>query len=284
MSLKCVLRSVLALAVACCASFASAGEVTVAGHATGKLGELSPLMFRGKSFAVTTSGGLAPLTGLNNLGSFTLPDGAYLSMPGIFTLSVTFTSPIGNAGGEPVTRTFTGLVSANRQGGVCVRFTRPVTRLTLDGDGVNGLYSISLLGVSVKPGQTVPLSAVLTHLQGSSAACSLEYLGVQANPWVLKAVNNEMTPVVVSATSDHGRCAPSCKIESVTSNEPAGPSGDWQITGGLAVKLRARRPNAAAERVYTIAVQCADASGNTAEQDTHVLVPGASDANNQDDL
>ena len=61
-----------------------------------------------------------------------------------------------------------------------------------------------------------------------------------------------------------------CSITSVTSNEPlndigdGNTDGDYLITGDLTVDLRAERAGPLKGRMYTITVECADASGNTA--------------------
>jgi hypothetical protein len=64
--------------------------------------------------------------------------------------------------------------------------------------------------------------------------------------------------------------APKSKIIGVTCNEPA--SGDWSITGDLTVSLRAKHANHNT-RIYTITVQCSDASGNSSTSTVSVTVP-----------
>lgn len=48
---------------------------------------------------------------------------------------------------------------------------------------------------------------------------------------------------------------------------------DWVITGPLTVDLRAERSGKGSGRVYTITVECSDASGNTATKTVTVTVP-----------
>ena len=49
---------------------------------------------------------------------------------------------------------------------------------------------------------------------------------------------------------------------------------DWLITGDLTLELRAERSGRSKEgRVYTITVQCADASGNSSTAEVTVTVP-----------
>lgn len=98
-----------------------------------------------------------------------------------------------------------------------------------------------------------------------------------ATPRVLWPPNGRMVPVTLSDIVSNGCGAVSCKIISVTSSEPTDPEGDWQITGDLTLNLRAARIGTRGEilngRVYTITVQCTDASNNTATKTITVLVP-----------
>jgi len=89
-----------------------------------------------------------------------------------------------------------------------------------------------------------------------------------------------MVPVTLSASaSDLCDAAPSCRITTVSSTKPVddldrrniGP--DWEITDALTVNLRATRVGTGSGRVYTISVECADASNNRAMQSTTVTVP-----------
>ena len=48
---------------------------------------------------------------------------------------------------------------------------------------------------------------------------------------------------------------------------------DWQITDALTVNLRAERSGSGGDRVYTLGVQCPDASGNSAQKTVAVTVP-----------
>ena len=73
--------------------------------------------------------------------------------------------------------------------------------------------------------------------------------------------------------------APVCRIVNVTSNEPINGPGDgntkpdWQIVDDLTLNLRAERSGIDANRVYTIHVECTDASANTASAAVEVTVP-----------
>jgi hypothetical protein len=92
--------------------------------------------------------------------------------------------------------------------------------------------------------------------------------------------------VITAAATDVCDAAPSCRIVSVTSNEPVlGPgsghtSPDWIIDdpgpkaspAHLGVRLRAERSGRLTGRTYTINVSCGDASGNTTSGATTVAV------------
>jgi probable HAF family extracellular repeat protein len=95
---------------------------------------------------------------------------------------------------------------------------------------------------------------------------------VSASPNVLSPPNHWLAAITVSVSAtDNCDPSPVSKIISITSSEPAAP-GDIQITGNLTAKLAATR-NSKAGRVYTITVQCMDASGNCSTATTSVTVP-----------
>lgn len=103
---------------------------------------------------------------------------------------------------------------------------------------------------------------------------------VNTNPSSLWPPNHKMVPVVVAVSvTDICDAAPGCRIVSVSSNEPENGLGDgdtapdWEITGDLTLDLRAERSGTGSGRVYTITVQCTDASGNYATKDVTVTVP-----------
>jgi hypothetical protein len=100
-----------------------------------------------------------------------------------------------------------------------------------------------------------------------------------ATPSTLWSPNHKMVPVTVAVdVSDICDANPTCRIASVASNEPVNGKGDgntdpdWRITGALTLELRAERAGPGAGRVYTVTVQCTDASGNAATRDVLVTV------------
>lgn len=98
-----------------------------------------------------------------------------------------------------------------------------------------------------------------------------------ARPSVLFPPNHKLVPVTISVAAQGGG---SCRVISVSSNEPINGRGDgntspdWVITGDLTLLLRAERsgPNNKG-RVYTITVQCTDAFGNSTMTNVYVTVP-----------
>ena len=84
--------------------------------------------------------------------------------------------------------------------------------------------------------------------------------------------NKRMVPITIAVAATDGRDpAPVCTVNGVTSNE--GTSADWAIDGPLAVSLRADRDGKGSGRIYTVAVECTDASGNASRATAVVTVP-----------
>lgn len=137
-------------------------------------------------------------------------------------------------------------------------------------------------GVTFALGST-PFSCSVADGSGNSSSCTSavkvqdttppKITSVTATPNVLWPPNHEMVPVtvLVSAT-DTCDPNPSCTITGITSNE-AGTPPTSQITGNLTANLRAERLGTGTGRIYTIGVQCSDASGNKATGSTSVSVP-----------
>jgi hypothetical protein len=103
-------------------------------------------------------------------------------------------------------------------------------------------------------------------------------LSASATPNVLWPPNHKMVSVTI--TVNHPEDFTSCKIVSVTSNEPVIGKGsgktspDFIITGDLTLQLRAERSGKTkAGRIYTIQVACTDLAGNTTSTTVLVTVP-----------
>src|SRR5262249_54363668 len=103
---------------------------------------------------------------------------------------------------------------------------------------------------------------------------------VSATPNLLWPPNHKMVHVAVGVVvADVCDPTASCHITGVTSNEPINGGGYgntdpvWVVSGPLTVDLRAERSGHGTGRIYTVAVQCGDNSGNGATGQTTVLVP-----------
>jgi HYR domain len=143
---------------------------------------------------------------------------------------------------------------------------------------------------SVFPLGTTPFQCIATDSSGNTNSCNSVVQVIDttppmissasASPNVLWPPNHKMVPVTV-AVSASDICSPTvtCKITSVTSNEPVNAPGsgnttpDWQITGDRSVNLRAERSGGGNGRIYRLTVQCTDASGNHATKTVIVSVP-----------
>jgi probable HAF family extracellular repeat protein len=87
--------------------------------------------------------------------------------------------------------------------------------------------------------------------------------------------------VSVSATDDSGE-VPVCRITGVSASEPENGVGDGDtvgdafVTGPLTAQVRAERSGPAGSRIYTLAVECVDGSGNAAQGAATVVIGEAS--------
>ena len=115
-------------------------------------------------------------------------------------------------------------------------------------------------------GASSQCAAVVTVTASTAASVSLS-----AQPSVLWPPNHKMVAVTITSTVSGNCGAVTCKITSVTSNEPI--DGDVDITGDLTVNLRAQRAGNGDGRVYQITVQCTDAAGNVTTKTVTVTVP-----------
>jgi probable HAF family extracellular repeat protein len=96
---------------------------------------------------------------------------------------------------------------------------------------------------------------------------------IMVNPSVIWPPNHKMVPVSVSVLAlDNVDPAPVSKIISISANESVSRD-EIQITGDLTAKLAASKNAEGRGRIYTITVQCTDASGNAATCDVNVFVP-----------
>ena len=129
----------------------------------------------------------------------------------------------------------------------------------------------------------------VTDVNGNSASSTADVLvkdtsgpaiaSVTADPSVLWPPDHKMKPVAVAIASSDNCPGTTCRIILVSGNEPLNGPGDgnsapdWEITGDGTVSLRAERSGTGPGRVYTITVECTDASGNKTRSTTSVAVP-----------
>jgi hypothetical protein len=244
-------------------------EITVSGFSTGEVKGVPELSFRGNDFKVTTENGVASFTADNSIGAFSLAAGSPAASSGTFTLTLN----VMGGDSQLAARTLTALVSPDAQGGLTIHFTNRAAKLAFDSSTRRGSFKVALSDLTVEPGRTAPLLAVLSGSQ-QMGSCHLNFTAARAAPAVLSTLNQEMTPVLIRpAASDGASCAMACRIESVSSNEFAGANGDWQVTGDLTLKVRAARLSDTRGRIYSVAVRCTDNAGNTALQNAPIIVP-----------
>ena len=107
-----------------------------------------------------------------------------------------------------------------------------------------------------------------------------EITSLSVSPDTLWAPNHKLVDVVVSVSATDA-CDPNpvCTLSSITSNQDLNGTGDgntdedYRITGDLTAQVRAERAGGHGERVYTLTVECVDASGNSATASVTVTVP-----------
>lgn len=148
-------------------SVARADEVTLTGVTTGAVTGVPQLTFAGNSFTGTTALGIGALSGSNSLGTFALNTGSLQFVGGMFSLNITFTSPVGINGGQNITYTATvqGSVSPDvDQGGVNIHFVQPQggTVFTFSNASSSGSFSFIVNDVFVQSGRTAPVLAGFT--------------------------------------------------------------------------------------------------------------------------
>ena len=179
-----------------------------------------------------------------------------------------------------------------------------VTALATSPAGANVAYTVDLADATsgLASSSCTPASGSLFPIGDTTVNCTAtDNAGHSTDASFIVRVNDTIPPVIsnttpslgslwpanhqmmsiaitVSATDNLGP-APTCTITGVASNEPQNGLGDgdtpndWVITGPLTLQLRAERSGRGDGRVYTVTVQCVDASGNTAASTTTVNVP-----------
>jgi len=161
--------------------------------------------------------------------------------------------------GDPLTYTW-------KDWGGNVIGTGPTVAVTCPGLGAHGFYLV------VDDGRGGTSTAIADIWITDTTAPVITQLTPSVS--VLDPPNNKMTRVTLAIAATDA-CLPgytSCRITSVTANEPVEP-GDIEIVGTNGVDLRATRMGSGNGRVYTITVTCDDSVGNTVVKTTTVTVP-----------
>ncbi len=150
-----------------------ADPVTIAGSTSGSFsGITTGLSFTGNVFNVTTQNGVAALSGVQRLGTFTQSTfGGDLN--GAFTLTVNFSLPTGISGGNSTiyTAVVTGSVGDLDDGASLVTFSsasRSQT-FTFDSPSGTGVFTLTLPDfVAITSGRTAELHGFITGAQQSA--------------------------------------------------------------------------------------------------------------------
>lgn len=182
--------------------------------------------------------------------------------------------------GSPPTAKCTD-VTVQTDAGLCSAASASVNNGSSDPDG----DAITLQQSPAGPYSlgTTAVTLTVTDTENLSASCSANVIVVDKQPPIIGAVsvspnilwppNNKLVPVSV-AISDSDNCdsKPVCKITQITSNELI-TAVDAQTTSNLTANLSTQRLGNGTGRVYTLTVQCTDASGNSSTANTTVTVP-----------
>jgi hypothetical protein len=164
-----------------------------------------------------------------------------------------------------------------------------VTASASDPEGGPLQFSLSRSNFDCSDVGTQSVTLTVTDDVGQTASCDAEVsvqdvsppviTSVMADPAELWPANHRMHPVTVTTKSSDNCAGASCRIIAVSSSERLNATGDgntepdWEILSDDTVSLRAERSGTGVGRVYTITVECTDASGNKSQSTTSVIVP-----------
>jgi len=200
---------------------------------------------------------------------------------GAYELPYTNRPPVANAGADQDVSADASCVATITLDG-SASFDPDGDPLTYIWSGPFGTVSGALASVALGPGTHVITLDVQDGHGGSSSdtvvvtvtdATPPTIQSAAATPSVLSPPKHQLVPVTISVSAADACGGPvHCQIISVTSNEPT-DGQDWFVTGDLTLSLRAERSNKRVGRIYTITVECTDASGNRSTTTVTVAVP-----------
>jgi pectin methylesterase-like acyl-CoA thioesterase len=158
-------------------------------------------------------------------------------------------------------------------------------------DQIDGTVPINF---SIPSGSTFPLGTTTVTVSAQDTAGNIAwdsftitvrdtsapiFQSLTASPDTIADPNGKMVPVTLKAeVSDLVDPMLDTRIISVTSNEPVNElfggdtAPDWEITGPLALNVRAERDNKGTGRIYTITVESRDEAGNVSLKTATVTV------------
>jgi hypothetical protein len=218
--------------------------------------------------------------------------------PGSYTLTYTVSDPSGNSASAvrtvQVIDTTAPVLTLNGAASITIEAFTPFTdpgavatdacagdltsAISVSGTVNNAVPGIYTLTYSVTDSSGNPTTATRTVSVVDRTAPAISALAASTS--VLWPVDHEMVAITLSASvADAVDTAPVTKIISITSNESVNGQGDgntsvdWQITDLMTLNLRAERSGKLGDRIYTITVESADASGNKATKTVNVVVP-----------
>ncbi|HUT78836.1 MAG TPA: hypothetical protein VM285_14160, partial [Polyangia bacterium] len=97
-----------------------------------------------------------------------------------------------------------------------------------------------------------------------------------AEPNTLARDNKTHDVAINAIVNDNADPAPSWRVVSIVSEEPAAAATKCLVTGDHTVRLRGMCASNGIGRTYTITIEASDASGNTSTALVLVLVPRSS--------
>lgn len=190
-------------------------------------------------------------------------------------------APIANAGPDQVVEcsgataiTLSGVLSSDPDGDVIqYQWT----------EGTTVLGTEATVNATLSPG-THTIRLVVTDTAGNTDEDTVQitiadttppqFIELVASPAMLWPPNQAMIPVTINATlADACDSNATARIISVTSSEPVGRRGDWEVTGPLTLKMRADRLGSGAGRTYQIIIAAWDGTGNRSTNVVTVIVP-----------